>query len=191
MTEDEQTAILEQHIGLVHAVAHRYQDKGLEYDDLMQIGSIALLQAAETYEPSKGKISCWLYRKIRWAVLQALASSPIVRHTSQYGKISLDVKASNEPDDYDFPYRMSLLEYVVDDSKTVADNIDSTALQSRLAELLKELSDDELQILTLRYGLDGGKPLKYVKAARAMGMSCSTYKYRLGKILERLKSEFC
>jgi RNA polymerase sigma-B factor len=46
--------IVEQYLFLVEILAHKYQGKGVEYDDLYQVGAIALMLAVERFEPSRG-----------------------------------------------------------------------------------------------------------------------------------------
>ena len=49
----DNTAI-EQNLGLVHSVAKRFLGRGVEYDDLVQIGSIGLIKAVKNFDESTG-----------------------------------------------------------------------------------------------------------------------------------------
>jgi len=53
---DEETVeeVLKKNLGLVHSIASRFQGRGVEYEDLVQIGSIGLLRAIRTFDPSLG-----------------------------------------------------------------------------------------------------------------------------------------
>ena len=42
--------------GLVRSIVQRFRDRGVEYDDLMQIGSIGMLKAIRSFDPSKGTV---------------------------------------------------------------------------------------------------------------------------------------
>ena len=46
--------MIEQNIGLVHACAHRFQGKGIEYDDLFQAGCIGLVKAFDAFDRDRG-----------------------------------------------------------------------------------------------------------------------------------------
>jgi len=46
--------VVEQNMGLVHACAHRYQGRGIEYEDLVQAGCIGLIKAADLFDYSRG-----------------------------------------------------------------------------------------------------------------------------------------
>lgn len=45
---------VEQNVGLVHACANRFRDRGVEYDDLFQAGCVGLIKAADNFDESKG-----------------------------------------------------------------------------------------------------------------------------------------
>lgn len=45
---------IEQNLGLVHACAHRFKGRGIEYEDLFQAGCIGLIKAADAFDPGRG-----------------------------------------------------------------------------------------------------------------------------------------
>ena len=51
---DDRNKIVEKYLYLVDILVRRYLNKGIEYDDLYQVGSMALVMAADRYDPSKG-----------------------------------------------------------------------------------------------------------------------------------------
>ncbi len=51
---DLRNQILEQHLYIASIVARRFSGRGVEYDDLYQVASLALLKAIERYDCSKG-----------------------------------------------------------------------------------------------------------------------------------------
>ncbi len=50
----ERNRTVEQNVGLVHACANRFRDRGVEYDDLFQAGCVGLIKAADNFDESKG-----------------------------------------------------------------------------------------------------------------------------------------
>ena len=46
--------IIEQNMGLVHACAHRFKGRGIEYEDLFQVGCIGLIKAADAFDENRG-----------------------------------------------------------------------------------------------------------------------------------------
>lgn len=52
--EQGREAFIQKNIGLVHACAHRFTGKGIEYDDLFQAGCIGLIKACDNFDVSRG-----------------------------------------------------------------------------------------------------------------------------------------
>jgi RNA polymerase sigma factor (sigma-70 family) len=75
------TKLVEEHMGLVRAIAFRYRDHGLPLEDLVQEGAIGLLGAVDNYDPDRGTtFSTYAFWRIRAAVTHALtADAQIVR----------------------------------------------------------------------------------------------------------------
>ncbi len=46
--------IVEDHLYMVDILIRKYLNKGVEYDDLYQVGALALVQAVERFDPDKG-----------------------------------------------------------------------------------------------------------------------------------------
>jgi RNA polymerase sigma-B factor len=53
--ERARTRLVELHMPLVQALAHRHDRRGAEHDDLVQAGSIGLLNAIERFDPKRGE----------------------------------------------------------------------------------------------------------------------------------------
>lgn len=57
-TEPKPTAMqdtsVEQNLGLVHACAHRFRGRGIEYDDLYQAGCMGLVKASAAFDSNRG-----------------------------------------------------------------------------------------------------------------------------------------
>ena len=50
----ERNELIRQNLRLVHACAHRFEGKGIEYDDLYSAGCVGLVKAADRFDESKG-----------------------------------------------------------------------------------------------------------------------------------------
>ena len=48
--------LMRTNLGLVRSIVQRFRDRGVEYDDLMQIGSIGMLKAIRSFDASKGTV---------------------------------------------------------------------------------------------------------------------------------------
>ena len=70
---DARRLIVERHLGLVSTVARRYRDLGLPLEDLIQEGSIGLLEAVDRFDPTRGAaFSTYAYWRIRQAITHAI-----------------------------------------------------------------------------------------------------------------------
>ena len=53
-TVEERNALVEDHLYMVDILIRKYLGKGVDYDDLYQVGALALVNAVERFDPSKG-----------------------------------------------------------------------------------------------------------------------------------------
>ena len=60
------------HLGLVKAIASRYRDLGLPLDDLVQEGSLGLLEAIDRHDPARGSFDGFASFRVRRAIQNAL-----------------------------------------------------------------------------------------------------------------------
>lgn len=84
--EEARGCFIEENLPLVHSIARKYQNRGLEYEDLVQEGTVGLIRAVEKFDQSKGfQFSTYATWWIRQAVEDALLKySDTVRKPSQY-----------------------------------------------------------------------------------------------------------
>ena len=66
--------LVERNLKLVVAVAKRFMGRGLDLEDLVQIGNIALMRAAEGFNPDLGRFSTYAFRAIEQALSRATAT---------------------------------------------------------------------------------------------------------------------
>ncbi len=53
-TIEKRNKLVEDHLYMVDILIRKYLNKGVDYDDLYQVGALALVQAVERFDPSKG-----------------------------------------------------------------------------------------------------------------------------------------
>ena len=55
---DEQATsdLMEANMGLVRSIALRFKDRGVEYEDLIQIGCIGMLKAIRSFDTTRGTV---------------------------------------------------------------------------------------------------------------------------------------
>jgi RNA polymerase sigma factor (sigma-70 family) len=78
--EQTNEAMVVSNLGLVHSAAHAYRGRGVPYDDLVQEGTLGLMQAIQRFDPARGvKFSTYAAWWIRGALIEALGQAPAIR----------------------------------------------------------------------------------------------------------------
>ena len=166
---------------LVVYIARKFENTGVGIEDLISIGTIGLIKAVNTFRPSKKiKLATYASRCIENEILMYLRKT-----ASRKNEMSID-----EPLNVDWDGNELLLGDVLGSaSDSVNRNIEYQDEKRRILSLVKQLSDRERQIMTMRFGLFGSKEYTQKQVADMMGISQS-YISRLEKrIVQKLKRE--
>ena len=173
--------LIEHNLRLVVFIARKFENTGVMLEDLISIGTIGLIKAVNTFDPSKKiKLATYASRCIENEVLMFLR-----RHSRTKAEVSLD-----EPLKTDWDGNELLLSDVLGtDPDAVSRTLEENAEKQMLFEALRRLSPREQQIMTLRFGLNGRPEMTQKEVADVLGISQS-YISRLEKrILQRLHGE--
>ena len=65
-TRELRNEIVEKHLYMVDILIRKYLGKGVEYDDLYQVGALALVSAVERFDPEKDMSSALLQHQLFW-----------------------------------------------------------------------------------------------------------------------------
>lgn len=166
---------------LVVYIARKFENTGVGIEDLVSIGTIGLIKAVNTFRPSKKiKLATYASRCIENEILMYLRKT-----ASRKNEMSID-----EPLNVDWDGNELLLSDVLgSDSDSVNRNIEYQDEKRRILCLVKNLSERERKIMTMRFGLFGSKEYTQKQVADMMGISQS-YISRLEKrIVQKLKRE--
>ena len=173
--------LIEHNLRLVAYIARRFDNTGINIEDLISIGTIGLIKAINTYRSDKNiKLATYASRCIENEILMYLR-----KNANQKAEVSFD-----EPLNTDWDGNELLLSDVLGtDSDTVMRPMEDDVDHELLRQALSKLSEREMQIVQMRFGL-GGRPEKTQKeVAELMGISQS-YISRLEKrIMLRLRRE--
>lgn len=174
-------ALIEHNLRLVVYIARKFENTGVGLEDLISIGTIGLIKAVNTFDPTKKiKLATYASRCIENEILMFLR-----RTSRQKLEVSLD-----EPLNTDWDGNELLLSDILGtDSDLVSRDIESDTERDMLRQALLTLNPREKRIMTLRYGLNGRPEMTQREVADLMGISQS-YISRLEKrILSRLRNE--
>ena len=162
-------------------LSKRFESTGINLEDLISIGTIGLIKAVGTFRRDKKiKLATYASRCIENEILMHVRKT-----ANQKGEISLD-----EPINTDWDGNELLLSDVLGtDGDVVLRNLEERVDHELLREALARLSARDREIISLRFGLDGRRPLTQKEVADGLGISQS-YISRLEKrILERLRQD--
>ena len=175
------TTLIEHNLRLVVFIARKFDNTGIMLEDLISIGTIGLIKAVNTFDPSKKiKLATYASRCIENEVLMFLR-----RHSRTRMEVSLD-----EPLKTDWDGNELLLSDVLGtDDDEVSRPLEDDADRQMLLNAVNSLGDREKSIITLRFGLGGGSEYTQKEVADMLGISQS-YISRLEKrIIHRLRRE--
>lgn len=173
--------LIEHNLRLVVYIARKFDNTGVESDDLISIGTIGLIKAINSFNADKNiKLATYASRCIENEILMYLRR--VARLKSE---VSFD-----EPLNTDFEGNELLLSDVLGTSaETVYGDIESNVEKELLKDALKKLSEREQKIMFLRFGLNGGEEMTQKDVADLLGISQSYISRLEKKIIGRLKRE--
>lgn len=180
--ESVRSALIEHNLRLVVYIARKFDNTGVELDDLISVGTIGLIKAVKTFNTEKNiKLATYASRCIENEILMYLR-----RIVKLKGEVSLD-----EPLNVDYEGNELLLSDVLGtDNDVVYKDIEMGVEREMLREAIEKLSPREKQIMSLRFGLGGGDELTQKEVADLLGISQSYISRLEKKIVARLRKEF-
>lgn len=185
-TEEKDSArsvLIEHNLRLVVYIAKKFDNTGIGVEDLISIGTIGLIKAINTYNPTKKiKLATYASRCIENEILMYL------RRTSKMKmEVSLD-----EPLNVDWDGNELLLSDILGTEEDVIyRDMEMEVEKKLLKRAIARLSSRERKIIELRYGLAAGNTKEYTQkeVADLMGISQSYISRLEKKIMKRLKKE--
>ena len=181
-SEEAKQRLIEHNLRLVVYIARRFENTGVNLEDLISIGTIGLIKAIGTYRRDKNiKLATYASRCIENEILMHIR-----KIAGQKAEVSLD-----EPINMDYDGNELLLSDILgtDEDMILRPMEDDVDIQV-LRQALKELPPREQEIIYMRFGLAGRKELTQKEVAQKLGISQS-YISRLEKrIMLRLRKEF-
>ena len=179
--EGAKQRLIEHNLRLVVFIARRFENTGINLEDLISIGTIGLIKAIGTYRRDKNiKLATYGSRCIENEILMHIR-----KIAAQKAEVSLD-----EPINMDYDGNELLLSDILGtDEDIVTGRMDDEVDLLLLRQALAELPPREKEIILMRFGLEGRKEMTQKEVAQFMGISQSYISRLEKKIMQRLRKE--
>jgi len=180
--QSARAVLIERNLRLVVYIARKFENTGINIEDLISIGTIGLIKAVNTFNPErKIKLATYASRCIENEILMYLR-----RNNKTRAEISFD-----EPLNIDWDGNELLLSDVLGtDEDLITRDLEAKVDKHLLKNALKKLNDREKKIMELRFGLIGEEEKTQKDVADILGISQSYISRLEKKIIKRLKKEF-
>lgn len=173
--------LIERNLRLVVYIARRFENTGINIEDLISIGTIGLIKGVSTFKTDRNiKLATYASRCIENEILMYIR-----KISGQKTEVSLD-----EPINTDWDGNELLLSDILGtDGDTVMRPMEEHVEHQLLREALSRLPERDRYIIDLRFGLRGGREMTQKEVADLLGISQS-YISRLEKrIMQRLRRD--
>lgn len=183
IVEDDnvKSTLIEHNLRLVVYIARKFENTGINVEDLISIGTIGLIKAINTFKPDKNiKLATYASRCIENEILMYLR-----KNQNSKTEVSID-----EPLNVDWDGNELLLSDVLGtDNDVTYQSLEKEVDIKLLSLAMQKLTKREQEIMRMRFGLCGCREKTQKEVADLMGISQS-YISRLEKrIIKRLKKE--
>ena len=180
-SEEAKQKLIEHNLRLVVFISRRFENTGVNLEDLISIGTIGLIKAIGTYRRDRNiKLATYASRCIENEILMHIR-----KISGQKAEVSLDEPINMDGDGNE----MRLSDILGTDEDVVTGALEDDVDRMLLRQALEELPEREREIVLMRYGLQGRKELTQKEVAQKMGISQS-YISRLEKrIMLKLRRE--
>lgn len=184
LSEGDETvkdSLVEHNLRLVVYIARKFENTGVDLDDLISIGAIGLIKAVRSFNIDKKiKLATYASRCIE---------NEILMHLRRTAKLKAEV-SFDEPLSADYEGNELLLSDVMGtDEDIVYKNLEEKQERASLRKAIEKLPTREKNIIELRYGLGNYDELTQREVADILGISQSYISRLEKKILGKLKKE--
>ena len=164
--EEARNILIERNLRLVAHVSKKYSTTNIDQDDLISIGSIGLIKAINSFDNSKNiRLATYAARCIDNEILMFIRTSKKTK-----AEVFLNESIGKDKDDNE----ITLLDVIEQEETSIDEEIDLKFKIKELYNKMKQvLKDREIDILNLRFGLNGKKPKTQHEIASMLGISRS------------------
>ncbi len=180
--KEAREVLIVHNLRLVVYIAKKFENTGIPIEDLISIGTLGLIKAVNTFRISKNiKLATYASRCIENEILMYLRKSSNSSKTevSYYEPLNVDWDGNE----------LLLSDVLGSEPDEVYRDLENDDERCRLYRAVNSLNKRERMIMTMRFGIGGGREYTQKEVADALGISQS-YISRLEKrIIEKIKKE--
>ncbi len=180
--EDDENArnkLIEHNLRLVVFLAKKYENTGVDLEDLVSIGTIGLIKGVNTYKLDKNiKLATYASRCIDNEILMFLR-----KNKRRKGEISFEDSLSYDAEGNE----LHLEDILGTENDIVTKGIEESDDKKILQEEISKLNERDKKIMTLRYGLFNHKEMTQKDVAKVLGISQSYISRIEKKVIKKLK----
>ena len=179
--KEARNILIEHNLRLVVFLSKKYENTGVDLEDLVSIGTIGLIKGVNTYKLDKNiKLATYASRCIDNEILMFLR-----KNKRRKGEVSFEDSLSYDSEGNE----LHLEDILGTDDNIVTRPIEEELERKILYRELHNLSDRDKEIMTLRYGLLGKKEMTQKEVAEALGISQSYISRIEKKVINKLRIE--
>ena len=173
--------LVERNLRLVVYIAKKFENTGVDLEDLISIGTIGLMKAINTFNTGKNiKLATYASRCIENEILMFLR-----RNNKIKGELSIDEPLNQDRDGNE----LLLSDILGTDEDLVYKNLEDEVDHRLLKSAISKLTDKEKYIMDLRFGLSGIKEKTQKEVADLLGISQSYISRLEKKIMLKMRKE--
>ena len=171
--------LIEHNLRLVVFLAKKYENTGVDLEDLVSIGTIGLIKGINTFSKEKNiKLATYASRCIDNEILMYLRKNKRIK-----SEVSIDASLSFDVDGNE----LHLEDVLGTDSDIVTKGIEEETERNLMINEVMRLRPRDRDIMILRYGLLGHDELTQKEVAEKLGISQSYISRIEKKVIKRLK----
>ena len=172
--------LIEHNLRLVVFLAKKYENTGVDLEDLVSIGNIGLIKGINTFSSDKNiKLATYASRCIDNEILMYLRKNKKVK-----SEVSIDQALSFDGDGNE----LHLEDVIGTDKDEVSRNIEEKDDKAVMIQEILSLKPRDREIMILRYGLLGNEEFTQKEVAEKLGISQSYISRIEKKVIKRLKA---
>ena len=171
--------LIEHNLRLVVFLSKKYENTGVDLEDLVSIGTIGLIKGVNTYKLDKNiKLATYASRCIDNEILMFLR-----KNKKRRGEISFEDSLSYDSEGNE----LHLEDILGTDDDVVTRGLEEETERKILYQELTKLNNRDKEIMSMRYGLLGKREMTQKEVAENLGISQSYISRIEKKVINKLK----